>query len=380
VETVLSRRQDQRGSFPLGPYLLPLRRVAQLRGRGDLAWAAGVALAQGIVVPGDAAARLLLDPAIAETLPAPIEPVRPRRRFFGDARLVMDHRPATTTVVFGGSDYPRHGRIRSGLANSPTFLRMFAGSVVLDSVRLSRTFFGLGPFRADRLAVHEETVPEETVPEETVHDETVHDETVPDETVHGGAVATTVVTMGETVAASYYQPLSAGDRDAGGRYELADDGRFSAAMDFGRRLRDEVALTTAVRAEITDAGVSLTVDIDGAEVDWALELAFRPGGVMSGARPLDGDVSTPRRWQLDLSPTGVPVRYQVGRDLLSVMVVEASNGSGGPLGAASEPPAYYPGEDYEFLGGTDAADGELLYLGGRVPAHLRIELKTDTRE
>ena len=345
VETVLSRRQDQNRPFPLAPHLLPLRRVARLRGRGDLAWAAGVALAQGIVAPGDAAAALLLDPALAETLPAPVEPARPRRRVFGEARLVMDHRPATTTVVFGGSDYPRQGRIRSGLANSPTFLRMYAGSVVLESARLSRTFFGLGPFRADRMTVREEA-------------------------------GTTVATLGETVAAAYYQPLAAADRDAGGRYDLVDDGRFSAAMDFGRRARDEVALTTTIRVEVTDAGVSLTVDIDGAEVDWALELAFRPGGEISGAHPLDGA----RRWQLEAAPGGVPVRYQVGRDLLSVTVVEASDGAGGPLAAALEPPVYQPGEEYEFLGGTDASDGELLYLGGRVPAHLRIELKADTRE
>ena len=347
VETVLSRRQDQRSSVPLAPYLLPLRRVARLRGRGDLAWAAGVAQAQGIVSPGDAAGLLLLDPAIGGTLPAPVEPARPRRRVFGEARLVMDHRPATTTVVFGGSDFPRHGRIRSGLANSPTFLRMYAGPVVLDSVRLSRVFFGRGPFRGDRL----------TVP-------------------HQDAGAATVVTMGETVAASYYQPLAPGDRDAGGRYRLEDDGRFSAAMDFGRRGRDEVALTTAVRVEITDGGVELTVEVGGAEVDWALELAFRPGGEMSGARPLDGAGS----WQLDASATGVPVRYQVGRDSLSVTVVEASDGAGGRLGPAGESPAYYPGEDYEFLGGTDAANGELLYLSGCAPARLRVDVKVDTRE
>ena len=72
VETVLSRRQDQRGPLPLAPYLLALRRVAQLRGRGDLAWAAELAAAQGIISPGDAAAQLLLDPGIAAGLPAPV--------------------------------------------------------------------------------------------------------------------------------------------------------------------------------------------------------------------------------------------------------------------------------------------------------------------
>ena len=56
VETVLSRRQDQRWPVPLAGYLLPLRRVALLRGRGDLAWAAGLALAQGVDSPASAAA------------------------------------------------------------------------------------------------------------------------------------------------------------------------------------------------------------------------------------------------------------------------------------------------------------------------------------
>jgi hypothetical protein len=176
---------------------------------------------------------------------------------------------------------------------------MYAGSVVLDSVRLSRTFFGLGPFRGDRLAVADQAV------------------------AYQEEGSTTVVTLGETVAASYYQPLAAEYRDAGGRYRLGDDGRFSAAMDFGRRRRDEVALTTTVRVEITDAGLALTVDVDGSDVDWALELAFRPGGVMSGAWPLDAaggsstgsrgeGVPAGRRWQLDASPDAVPVRYQAG--------------------------------------------------------------------
>jgi hypothetical protein len=61
-------------------------------------------------------------------------------------------------------------------------------------------------------------------------------------------------------------------------------------------------------------------------------------------------------------------------------VVEASDGAGGPLGPAGEPPVYHPGEDYEFLGGTDAASGELLYLSGSAPARLRVDVKVDTRE
>jgi len=339
VETVLSRRQDQHRSMPLGAYLLPLRQVARLRGRGDLSWAADLALAHGIAAPAAAATGIALDPANALALPDPVRPPHTRQRVFGTAGLLVDHRPATTTVVFGGSDYARHRRIRSGLANSPTFLRLFAGAAVLDSVRLSRTFFGLGPFRSDRLVVQR-------------------------------GDGETSVALAEAVSAAYFQPLAPADRDARGRYRVDDEGRFSAAMDFDRRGRDEVTLTTTIRVELTPAGVALTVDVYGADVPWALELAFRPGGTMTGAREISG-----RRWQLDAIPAGPDgAYYQVGDDALSVTVVEATDGRGGPLTASGAEPAYHPGEEYEFLGGTDAAAGERLYVAAQAPARLRIEV------
>ncbi|GAA3230246.1 hypothetical protein [Nonomuraea helvata] len=334
VETVLSRRQDQRQPLPLAPYLLPLRRIALLRGRGDLAWAAGLALSQGVVSPARAATELILDPGIARELPEPVPPRRPRQRVFGAAGLLVDHRPATTTVVFGGSDYPHHRRIRSGLANSPTFLRLFAGAAVLGDVRLSRVFFGLGPFRAARLLVERE--------EES-----------------------TTATLEEAVSASYYQPMTDQNRDARGHYGLVDDGRFSAAMDFGRRARDEVTLTTAVHVAITDSGAELTVDLAGAAVDWALELAFRPGGRMTGAVALDEHA-----WQLD---PGSPAVYRVGDDSITVTVPAMS------MAASHSVPGYEPGEEYRFLGGTDAVSGERLYVAGRVPGRLRLHLAATHR-
>jgi hypothetical protein len=200
---------------------------------------------------------------------------------------------------------------------------------VLDSARLSRTFFGLGPFRAAGLTV-------------------------------GPGPA---FTLTETATAAYYQPLAPSARSGDGRYRLGDEGRFSAAMDFDRRTRDEVTLTTTVRVEPVDDGVQLTVDIAGAAVDWALELAFRPGGTMTGARALGGG-----RWQLERPACS----YRVGDDVLGVAVLSASDGAGGPLAPSESCPGYQPGEDYEFLGGTDAADGELLYLTGRSPAQLRL--------
>jgi len=228
--------------------------------------------------------------------------------------------------VFGGSDYPRHGRIRSGLANSPTFLRLFAGGAVLDSVRLSRTFFSHGPFRGRVVELERDAV-----------------------------------TLTETISAAYYQPLAPDDRDAAGAYALVDEGRFSAAMDFGRRERDELSLTTTVRVGLGDDGVELAIDVTGAVVDWALELAFRPGGTMTGAERLGPDT-----WQLDATaPASATYRYE--NDAITISLLEA-------VPAASAAPAYEPGEDYRFLGGTDAATGERLYVTGRVPARVRMKI------
>jgi hypothetical protein len=345
VETVLSRRQDQRGRIPLRAFLLPLRAMAVLRGRGDLAWAAGIALDQGIDAPGSAATALLLEPIVGRALPPAAPPARPRLRHFRAAGTVVAHGPAVTTVVFGGSDYSRHRRIRSGLSNSPTFLRVHAGAAVLDSVRMSRTFFGVGPFRAEGLVLEP------------------------------GPVAV----LRESVTAAYYQPLRPEDRDDGGRYHLGDDGRFSAAMSFGRRAGDEVTLTTVIRVALDptdrppgreDRGrgedrrghgdsVGLAVEVAGAVVDWALELAFRPGGVLTGARPVGGG-----RWLLE-SGTAV---YRVDGDELRVTVVE------GPQAASESGPGYHPGEDYEFLGGTDAAEGVLLYVTGKAPSTLSLRI------
>ncbi|GIF41496.1 hypothetical protein [Actinoplanes xinjiangensis] len=344
VETVLSRRQDQTRRVPLREYLIPLRALAILRDRGDLAWAAGIALEQGVPAPANA----VVMPLVNRRLPAPVAPAVPRQRLFAAAGTLVAHGPDSTAVVFGGSDYPRHRRIRSGLANSPTLLRLHAGATVLESVRLSRTFFGLGPFRAETLTLSPDTPADEAGP---------------------------VVTLTETVSAAYYQPLPG---DGTGRYALTDDGRFSAAMDFARRPRDEVSLTTRVRVALPQAGshrclsaaetaveassvlrsvprVDLTVDIDGAAVDWALELAFRPGGTMTGARAIGGC-----RWHLE---SGTATYGG-----LHVTVVEASET------ASESDPGYHPGEDYAFLGGTDAADGVLLYVTGKAPSRLRLSI------
>jgi hypothetical protein len=67
----------------------------------------------------------------------------------------------------------------------------------------------------------------------------------------------------------------------------------------------------------------------------------------------------------------------VGNDAITVALVEVSDGHGGLMPASSSVPTYEPGEEYRFLGGTDAATGELLYLAGRVPGRVRLRITAD---
>ncbi|MGQ4335504.1 hypothetical protein [Streptomyces hayashii] len=330
VETVHSRRQDQRLSFPLWPYLPHYRLLAIRTGRGDFARAARLAAADGIDDP-DLLARTLLTPELCRALPAPDAERLPRDRYLPTARLAAHASATAHTVVYGGSDVPEHRRIRSGLACNPTFLRLFAGAAVLDAVRLSRGFFDLGPFRADgmeRLADHR-------------------------------------YRLTGTLTAAYYQPLPIHRRRDDGAYRLVDEGRFSAAMAFPDRPQDEVSHTTRVEVDLRDDGADLRIDIGGPPVPWSLELTFRPGGEPQGAVPLgDG------RWCL----TTEPMTYRVGDDEIRV---EAAVERGGPLAGPdrSDVLRYDPGQDHTVVGGTDATTGNRVHIGGHGPQTLTVALR-----
>ncbi|WP_328430831.1 MULTISPECIES: hypothetical protein [unclassified Streptomyces] len=330
VETVHSRRQDQYHPFPLAPYLPHYRLLAIRTGRGDFSRAARLAAAGGIDDP-DLLAQTLLTPDLCRPLPEPAAPTLPRHRYLATARLAARASTTAHTVVYGGSDVPEHRRIRSGLACNPTFLRLFAGDAVLDAVRLSRGFFDLGPFRAAGMQ----------------------------------RLADNRYRLAETLTAAYYQPLPPDRRQGDGVHRMADEGRFSAAMAFPDRPRDEVTQTTRVDVDLRDDGADLRIDISGPRVPWALELTFRPGGVPDGAVPI-GDA----RWCL----TSGPMTYRVGEDEIRVEVgVEAGEPLAGP--DRSDVLRYDPGEEYTVVGGTDATTGNRVYVGGQGPQTLTVALR-----
>ncbi|GAA2420148.1 hypothetical protein [Streptomyces coeruleofuscus] len=330
VETVHSRRQDQHHPFPLAPYLPHYRLLAVRTGRGDFSRAAGQAAAGGIDDPG-LLAETLLTPDLCRVLPAPAAQALPRDRYITTAGLAARASATAHTVVYGGSDVPEHRRIRSGLACNPTFLRLFAGDAVLDAVRLSRGFFDLGPFRAADMR----------------------------------QLADSRYRLTETLSAAYYQPLPPDGRREDGAYRMADEGRFSAAMAFLDRPRDEVSHTTRVEVDLREDGADLRIDISGPRVPWALELTFRPGGVPEGAVPIgDG------RWCL----TAGPMTYRVGDDEIRI---EAGLEAGEPLAGPdrSDVLRYDPGQDYTVVGGTDATTGNRVYIGGLGPHTLTVALR-----
>ncbi|MDN0197835.1 hypothetical protein [Streptomyces sp. S.PNR 29] len=335
VETVHSRRQDQGHRFSLAPYLPQYRLFAIRTGRGDFSRAARLAAACGIDDPA-LLAETVLTPDLCRALPAPAPETLPRDRYIATARLASRASAAAHTVVYGGSDVPESRRIRSGLANNPTFLRLFAGDAVLDAIRLSRGFFDMGPFRATGMQ----------------------------------RLADGRYRLTETLTAAYYQPLPPDQRRSDGAYLMADEGRFSAAMAFGNRPQEEVAQTTGIDVDLRDDGADLRIDISGPRVPWALELAFRPGGVPHGAVPIgDG------RWCL----TTGPMTYRAGD---SEIRVEVGVHAGEPLAGPDQHDLlrYDPGQDYTFLGGTDAMTGERVYIGGHGPHTLSVALRAGRPE
>jgi hypothetical protein len=321
VESIHSRRQDQNRRCWVGPFALQYRRFALLV--GCPACARSATLAEPFLRHGSVAAlaELLAEPALAQPLPEQDAVTDPQVVVvhYPSAELVRRRQPGSSVTVYGGSDVPRQRRIASGLACNPTFLRWRVGHALLDSVRLSRNFFGLGPFRSDGLQVDEEG--------------------------ERGRYR-----LHERVTAAYYQTLPKEARRGDGRYELEHEGRYAAAMSFSSRRADEVWLETDLVVTTDRESVSVEAQLSGVETSYAYELSFEPGGVLEGVLPL----AEPDCFQL---VHGVG-SYRVGADQITF----------GPGAGEDQPAVYEPGEAYTFLGGTDAKAGVRVYLTGSTPS------------
>jgi len=142
-------------------------------------------------------------------------------------------------------------------------------------------------------------------------------------------------------------------------YAMEHEGRFSAAMDFAHSPIVQHSLATSVEVMAVGGQADVGIGFEGSATSFALELTFRPGGVLSGVEPL----AEPGSYQL-VAGTGT---YTVGGDTIEF----------GP-GAPADPdaaPSYNPGENYKYLGGTNATAGLKVYITGRTRGTWKLTLK-----
>lgn len=337
VESMFSRRQDQWLAFHGAPFLHLYRRLANQDGNKDFAAAAAWLGTLPLYEPVKLLALVKLDPLVGELLPGDAVPeahpwppdvpllqseyavpelpesLAPAQASLESCGLHRFRRGASVTTVFGGCDDLVPGVV-SGLASNPTFLRFGHGNVLLDGVRLSRSFFDLGPFRSQH-------------------------------TIRNG----NTVVLSETVAANFYLPLPAEKQRKDGIYALEHEGRFSAGMAFSSRPTVVHRLDTEMRVEVQGDRTLLAIEFDGTDTSFALELTFRPGGVLDGVLPLD----PPDAFQL-VEGMG---SYRVGSDVIEF-------GPGLPADPDT-PSVYNPGENYRYLAGTNASEGIKVFITGR---------------
>jgi hypothetical protein len=314
VETVQSRRQDRDARFDGRVFLSQFRRFAIERRDGRFAEIVRRVLGAGVIDAEHHYALALTDPLLREPLP-PSTDIQPApMRWYADTRLARVARGRTLASVFGGSDVPSTGRVASGLSTSAVFLRMRTGGIVVDAVRMSTGFFGLGSFRAQSM-----------VPE-----------------------SDRSFTLTSDVRAGYHQPLTPQDRDPHGRYALSAEPRFFAEMDFERRTTDWLTHSTEVGVTIDESETALSLRWDGVETTWTVEIVLRPGGVLEGAVALGNDA-----WHLAEGEA----TYSLGADRLVI---------GPGCGTHSQGVVPYdPGELVTAAGGSDELPGIKLYVTGR---------------
>ncbi|TLM84636.1 hypothetical protein [Pseudarthrobacter sp. NamE5] len=339
VETLFSRRQDQWMDFDAAPFLRLYRRLASQDGRQDFAAVAGWLAELPLHEPAKLLALARLDPWLRAALPAaqspegalpPPDAEAARPELPAPARAALESCGAfrfregkTVATVFGGCDDLVPGVV-SGLATNPTFLRFAHGSAVLAGVRLSRSFFDLGPFRSQHTTL-----------------------------------AGTTVSLAEELSANFYLPLPVPRRRADGIYALEHEGRFSAGMGFTARPAVVHRLATDLTVQVDHGQVTVDIAFDGADTAFALELTFQPGGVLDGVIP----AGAPETFQL---VDGVG-SYRSGTDIIEF-------GPGSPADPDT-PPAYNPGESYRYLAGTNASEGVKVYITGRTTGSRRFTFR-----
>ncbi|ATG56174.1 hypothetical protein CFK41_16360 [Brachybacterium ginsengisoli] len=342
VETLASRRQDQFERFD-GGALHPWFRAHAARTQDPLTARA----ARRTADRADADSLLTLlalgteDLRVLGALPAPAAdptPEQPEVVELSVSGLVRADHGTSSTVLFGGTDTARLGRVTSGTSSQPVLARFLGRSAGVRELRLSRDFFSLGPLR-----------PGAPIPVEA-----------PD-----GALR---YTLEEEVGGEYFQPLPPAEQRADGGYDLEFNGRFAAAMSFSRRPVETLTLRTTMQATLRADELSLRWDFVGPTTPICLLVAL--DGLVPGA-----DLRRDGQGRHVLEPAddvpaadGASSARCVLRGAEEQLEIEVEGDLGGRA-------FYDPGEAYSFLGATDEPGGDVLLLPATTAGPLALTLR-----
>lgn len=341
LETIQSRRQDQKETFDPEPFLSQARLLALVKGNSDVICLAHNLSNRHLADPTRHLAELLIDPRLAKPLPDKTGRVdrsdQTRVRQYEETRMARvllsgdswaDSQASAT--VYAGSDFPATGRVASGLANNPTILDFATRLLSVNTLRLSPDFFGLGPLRPQNLEGQDD-----------------------------GSW-----TMQDLRTSGYYQPLGPKYRRKDGSYELTDEGRFFACMSFNHRQRDDMTLRSELSVLFRVDGFDLHVAFTGPVTTYALLLGLTGEelAVCSGA--VDGGKGS---WLVDESQK---VEIKAGHGEEEVGLTLSFQGQ-----EAEHPVPYDPGESFTFVGGSDHVEGTPLIFSGLTSSPLELSAR-----
>ena len=327
VETVASRRQDQGRRFLIHRYYLPYRYMAIKDNNPEFAEITRFIEERYMNTLGDHLADFLLHPELAEGLPVSKTLNDQFVKHLKKTQLVRIRRGDKTASVFGGTDWHLGFGVWSGLSHNPTFFKYRKGSAILDSVRLSPSFFSTGYFRSNGLQVMDENK----------------------------------YVLTEERQVPYHLPLPEGLRKESGEYEMSPDGRFYSKMSFGERPKQLVKLKTEITVtELPNSeGFELNFDIGETElVPVTIELSFRKGGILTGVAPSNDD-NNDSFFLYEGKGT-----YKVGEDIITF----------GPGMHKHSRNSRLSNEQYSVHNGEVTQEGHLVYITGITPFHYTMQI------
>ncbi|MEM7457593.1 MAG: hypothetical protein AAF456_24905, partial [Planctomycetota bacterium] len=233
IVTEVSRRQDQFRIARTGNHYLPFRYMAIHDENGS--YASMVKFIEESTGTDGLYGNLpyfMENDMLLSPLPEQVELPDRYTRIFEQSKVVRCRNGKTDSTI---------------IADNSTFVTLFHGNAALRAIRMAAAFFGKGQFESSSIDRRDRRT----------------------------------FSLRRNLKGPYYQPLPPA--------MLPGDGDWHK-MPRERRTQSNIKeLETSVSVAINDAGLELTVDINGTDnVPFAIELAFGHSGELSGVLPVEG--------------------------------------------------------------------------------------------